>query len=137
MNRDDATVCSFVTIAELAHSGCMSSFRWNGGGDLKNRKWDTDLPTDSAVCLQQFDAILPMHCSLEEIITISLMHCIYVCSTLTQTQILMHVLCTYLDSRLPPHPKYPDGKTFTSQHFIQTPDKPGMHRQCVAIPVLF
>ena len=37
----------------------------------------------------------------------------------------MHVFCTYLDSRLPPHPKYPDGKTFTSQHFIQTPDKPG------------
>lgn len=27
----------------------MSSFRWNGGGDLKNRKWDTDLPTDCAV----------------------------------------------------------------------------------------
>lgn len=69
MNREDATVCSFVSLAELAHSGCMSSFRWNGGGDLKNRKWDTDLPTDSAVCLQQFDAILPMHCSLEEIIT--------------------------------------------------------------------
>lgn len=37
----------------------------------------------------------------------------------------MHVFCTYLDSRLPPHPKYPDGKTFTSQHFLQTPDKPG------------
>nr|XP_023657418.1 transmembrane protein 209 isoform X1 [Paramormyrops kingsleyae]XP_023657419.1 transmembrane protein 209 isoform X1 [Paramormyrops kingsleyae] len=73
-------------IKELAHGGCMSSFRWNGGGDLKGRKWDTDLPTDSAI--------------------------------------VMHVLCTYLDSRLPPHPKYPDGKTFTSQHFTQTPDKP-------------
>ncbi|XP_042562060.1 transmembrane protein 209 [Clupea harengus] len=73
-------------IKELAHSGCMSSFRWNGGGDIKNRKWDTDLPTDSVV--------------------------------------LMHVICTYLDSRLPPHPKYPDGKTFTSQHYCQTPDKP-------------
>uniref|UniRef100_A0A8C8CXE4 Transmembrane protein 209 n=1 Tax=Oncorhynchus tshawytscha TaxID=74940 RepID=A0A8C8CXE4_ONCTS len=73
-------------IKELAHSGCMSSFRWNRGGDLKARKWDTDLPSDCAI--------------------------------------LMHVLCTYLDSRLPPHPKYPDGKTFTSQHFTQTPDKP-------------
>uniref|UniRef100_A0A8C7TD29 Transmembrane protein 209 n=1 Tax=Oncorhynchus mykiss TaxID=8022 RepID=A0A8C7TD29_ONCMY len=73
-------------IKELAHSGCMSSFRWNRGGDLKARKWDTDLPSDCAI--------------------------------------LMHVLCTYLDSRLPPHPKYPDGKTFTSQHFSQTPDKP-------------
>ncbi|CAB1333734.1 unnamed protein product [Coregonus sp. 'balchen'] len=78
--------CSELQIGELAHSGCMSSFRWNRGGDLKARKWDTDLPSDCAI--------------------------------------LMHVLCTYLDSRLPPHPKYPDGKTFTSQHFTQTPDKP-------------
>lgn len=73
-------------VKELAHSGCMSSFRWNGGGDLKSRKWDTDLPTDCTI--------------------------------------LMHLVCTYLDSRLPPHPKYPDGKTFTSQHFSHTPDKP-------------
>uniref|UniRef100_A0A673YCC7 Transmembrane protein 209 n=1 Tax=Salmo trutta TaxID=8032 RepID=A0A673YCC7_SALTR len=78
--------CSELQIGELAHSGCMSSFRWNRGGDLKARKWDTDLPSDCAI--------------------------------------LTHVLCTYLDSRLPPHPKYPDGKTFTSQHFTQTPDKP-------------
>uniref|UniRef100_A0A672Z4H1 Transmembrane protein 209 n=1 Tax=Sphaeramia orbicularis TaxID=375764 RepID=A0A672Z4H1_9TELE len=78
-------------IKELAHSGCMSSFRWNGGGDLKNRKWDTDLPTDCAI--------------------------------------LMHVFCTYLDSRLPPHPKYPDGKTFTSQHFSHTPDKPDVTKE--------
>uniref|UniRef100_A0A8C5HWL9 Transmembrane protein 209 n=1 Tax=Gouania willdenowi TaxID=441366 RepID=A0A8C5HWL9_GOUWI len=78
-------------IKELAHSGCMSSFRWNRGGDLKNRKWDTDLPTDCAI--------------------------------------LMHVLCTYLDSRLPPHPKYPDGKTFTSQHFSHTPDKPDVTKE--------
>lgn len=42
-------VCS--ALSELAHSGCMSSFRWNNGGDLKNRKWDTDLPTDCAVSL--------------------------------------------------------------------------------------
>ncbi|KFQ75377.1 Transmembrane protein 209, partial [Phoenicopterus ruber ruber] len=73
-------------IKELSQGGCMSSFRWNRGGDFKGRKWDTDLPTDSAI--------------------------------------IMHVFCTYLDSRLPPHPKYPDGKTFTSQHFVQTPDKP-------------
>lgn len=39
----------------------------------------------------------------------------------------MHVFCTYLDSRLPPHPKYPDGKTFTAQHFSHTQDKPGKH----------
>uniref|UniRef100_A0A8C5PDT5 Transmembrane protein 209 n=1 Tax=Leptobrachium leishanense TaxID=445787 RepID=A0A8C5PDT5_9ANUR len=38
----------FERIKELSHGGCMSSFRWNAGGDLKGRKWDTDLPTDSA-----------------------------------------------------------------------------------------
>lgn len=55
----------------------------------------------------------------------------------------MHVLCTYLDSRLPPHPKYPDGKTFTSQHFTQTPDKPGKaerhntHRMDIVLLLFF
>lgn len=34
------------------------------------------------------------------------------------------MLCTYFDTRLPAQPKYPDGKTFTSQYFIKTPDKP-------------
>lgn len=53
------------------------------------------------------------------------------------TQIIMHVFCTYLDSRLPPHPKYPDGKTFTSQHFIQTPDKPGTGVHSVLPELLF
>uniref|UniRef100_A0A671VHA4 Transmembrane protein 209 n=1 Tax=Sparus aurata TaxID=8175 RepID=A0A671VHA4_SPAAU len=83
--------CPELQIGELAHSGCMSSFRWNSGGDLKNRKWDTDLPSDCAI--------------------------------------LMHVFCTYLDSRLPPHPKYPDGKTFTAQHFSHTPDKPDVTKE--------
>lgn len=39
-------------------------------------------------------------------------------------QLVMHLFCCYLDSRLPAHPKYPDGKSFTSQHFVKTPDKP-------------
>ncbi|XP_062248502.1 transmembrane protein 209-like [Platichthys flesus] len=73
-------------IKELAHNGCMSAFRWNRGGDRRNKKWDIHLPTDSAI--------------------------------------LMHMLCTYLDRRLPPDPKYPDGKTFTSQHFTHYQDKP-------------
>lgn len=38
--------------AELSQGGCMSSFRWNRGGDFKGRKWDTDLPTDAAVSLE-------------------------------------------------------------------------------------
>lgn len=41
---------NFTFVApELSQGGCMSSFRWNRGGDFKGRKWDTDLPTDSAV----------------------------------------------------------------------------------------
>ncbi|KAM6095563.1 transmembrane protein 209-like isoform 1-T4 [Chlamydotis macqueenii] len=47
----------------------------------------------------------------------------------TDSSIIMHVFCTYLDSRLPPHPKYPDGKTFTSQHFIQTPHQPDISNE--------
>lgn len=49
-------------------------------------------------------------------------------------QIVMHALCTYMDSRLPPHPKYPDRKTFTSQHFMQTPEKPSkLNEACTHI----
>ncbi|XP_064485050.1 transmembrane protein 209-like isoform X2 [Ornithodoros turicata] len=43
----------------------------------------------------------------------------------TDCALVLHILCTYLDSRLPPDPRYPDGKTFTSQFFSKTPDKPG------------
>ncbi|XP_064632770.1 transmembrane protein 209-like [Lineus longissimus] len=47
----------------------------------------------------------------------------------TDAAIVMHAFCTYLDSRLPPHPKYPDGKTFTSQHFLKAPDKPNIKKK--------
>ncbi|XP_032810333.1 transmembrane protein 209 isoform X1 [Petromyzon marinus] len=78
-------------IKDLADGGCMSAFRWNGGGDYRGRKWDADLPTDAVM--------------------------------------VMHMLCTYLDSRLPPNPRYPDGKTFTSQHFQRSPNKPDASSQ--------
>ncbi|XP_002730812.1 transmembrane protein 209-like [Saccoglossus kowalevskii] len=78
-------------LAELSQGGCMSDFRWNGGGDYRGRKWDHDLPTDCVI--------------------------------------LQHLLCTYLDSQLPPHPKYPDGKTFTNQYFMKTPDKPDLKKK--------
>ncbi|KAH9363327.1 hypothetical protein HPB48_006433 [Haemaphysalis longicornis] len=42
----------------------------------------------------------------------------------TDSAIVLHLLCTYLDSRLPPDPRFPDGKTFTSQFFHKTPNKP-------------
>ncbi|XP_013385276.1 transmembrane protein 209 [Lingula anatina] len=47
----------------------------------------------------------------------------------TDCAIVMHALCSYMDSRLPPHPKYPDGKTFTSEHFIKTPTKPNLTKK--------
>ena len=37
----------------------------------------------------------------------------------------MHVFCTYMDSRLPADPRFPDGRIFTGLHFLKTPDKPG------------
>uniref|UniRef100_H2ZHC4 Transmembrane protein 209 n=1 Tax=Ciona savignyi TaxID=51511 RepID=H2ZHC4_CIOSA len=42
----------------------------------------------------------------------------------TDSELIMHVFCSYLDWHLPAHPRYPDGKTFTSQYFVRTPDKP-------------
>ncbi|XP_014669607.1 PREDICTED: transmembrane protein 209-like [Priapulus caudatus] len=73
-------------IRELGSGGCMSEYRWNGGGSFKGKPWDEHLISDAGI--------------------------------------VMHMLCTYLDGRLPPHPKYPDGRTFTSQYFVKTPDKP-------------
>lgn len=44
----------------------------------------------------------------------------------TDAALVMHLYCCYLDSRLPVQPRFPDGKSFTSQHFVKTPDKPGL-----------
>lgn len=108
----------------------MSSFRWNSGGDLKNRKWDTDLPTDCAVGLYtDVTYHLQQLTLLEKLqkVTLKVPGGVleYDDDFFLPHQIIVHVFCTYLDSRLPPHPKYPDGKTFTAQHFSHTQDKPG------------
>uniref|UniRef100_A0A8C5NY78 Transmembrane protein 209 n=1 Tax=Jaculus jaculus TaxID=51337 RepID=A0A8C5NY78_JACJA len=50
--------CPELQIGELSQGGCMSSFRWNRGGDFKGRKWDTDLPTDSAGRNNMFHTLL-------------------------------------------------------------------------------
>ncbi|XP_030842845.1 transmembrane protein 209-like [Strongylocentrotus purpuratus] len=47
----------------------------------------------------------------------------------TDCVLVLHALCTYLDSCLPPHPKHPDGKIFTDQYFMKTPDKPDLKRE--------
>lgn len=82
-------------LKELAKSGCMSEFHWNGGGNFKGKSWSDHLPTDCAI--------------------------------------VMHVFCTYMDSRLPPDPHYPDGKTFTSQYFKKTPDKLDINKDTLCI----
>ncbi|XP_001636404.2 transmembrane protein 209 isoform X2 [Nematostella vectensis] len=45
------------------------------------------------------------------------------------SQIVMHLFCTYMDSRLPADPRFPDGRTFTGLHFLKTPDKPADARK--------
>ncbi|XP_064604639.1 transmembrane protein 209-like [Liolophura sinensis] len=46
----------------------------------------------------------------------------------TDAALIAHLFCTYLDSLLPADPKYLDGKTFTSQYFLKTPDKPNLKK---------
>ncbi|XP_063241850.1 transmembrane protein 209 isoform X1 [Bacillus rossius redtenbacheri] len=83
-------------IKELAKGGCMSEFKWNGGGTLNGKPWEDHLPTDSAI--------------------------------------VMHLLATYLDSQLPPVPQNPDGRPFTSQHFVKVPDKPPKNKN---VPIIY
>lgn len=40
-------------------------------------------------------------------------------------QIVLHLLCTYLDSHLPLSPLSPDGRPFSSHYLLKYPDKPG------------
>lgn len=40
-----------VFYAELGSGGCMSTFKWNSGGNFKGKVWEENLPTDSAVSL--------------------------------------------------------------------------------------
>ncbi|KAK8778323.1 hypothetical protein V5799_020331 [Amblyomma americanum] len=51
----------------------------------------------------------------------------------TDAAIVLHLLCTYLNSRLPPDPRFPDGKTFTSQFFYKSPNKPPASKDTLCI----
>lgn len=51
----------------------------------------------------------------------------------TDSALVTHFLCTYLDARLPPHPNHPDGKTFTNQWFVKDPDKPVLGKESLYI----
>ena len=39
-------------------------------------------------------------------------------------QLIMHLLATYLDSQLPPVAKHAEGRPFSSQYLVKTPDRP-------------
>nr|CAD7589196.1 unnamed protein product [Timema genevievae] len=78
-------------IRELAKGGCISEFRWNGGGNFHGKPWEDHLPTDSDV--------------------------------------VMHLLATYLDTQLPPVPQNPDSRPFTSQYLVKAPDNPPKDRK--------
>lgn len=41
----------------------------------------------------------------------------------TDSAIVIHVLCCYLDAFLPPEPHFPEGKPFSSKYFKKTPEK--------------
>lgn len=38
-------------ISELARGGCMSEFKWSGGGHYNGKDWDDSLPTDCAIIM--------------------------------------------------------------------------------------
>ncbi|XP_072388155.1 transmembrane protein 209 isoform X1 [Diabrotica undecimpunctata] len=40
-----------MRIRDLAKGGCMSEFKWNGGGKYNGKEWDESLPTDCAVVM--------------------------------------------------------------------------------------
>ena len=44
-------LCDLVFLAELAGGGCLSVYRWNGGGTWKGTAWNQDLPSDPQVPL--------------------------------------------------------------------------------------
>ncbi|GFR11367.1 transmembrane protein 209 [Trichonephila clavata] len=41
----------------------------------------------------------------------------------TDSALVMHILCCYLDAHLPPDPHFPEGKPFTSKYFKKIPEK--------------
>jgi len=67
------------------------------GGSLRNFKWDEGGMLNGKAWTQE----LP-----------------------TDTQLIVHLFCTYFDTHLPTNPRYPNGKSFTGLHFLKTPDKP-------------
>lgn len=51
----------------------------------------------------------------------------------TDAAVIMHLIATYLDSQLLPLPHHPDGRPFTTHHFIRSPEKPPKGRNALII----
>ena len=47
---------------------------------------------------------------------------------ITDSELIMHLFCVFFDLHLPNDPRYPDGKYFTKEFFVKTPDKPRMSK---------
>ncbi|XP_074609702.1 transmembrane protein 209-like isoform X1 [Acropora palmata] len=52
---------------------------------------------------------------------------------LADSQLVLRMFCTYMDSRLPADPTFPDRRTFTGLHFLKTPDKPDARKSDLCI----
>lgn len=44
----------------LAKGGSMSEFKWNSGGSHNGKEWDSSLPTDSAVYIENYIKIFSL-----------------------------------------------------------------------------
>ena len=51
----------------------------------------------------------------------------------TDSALVTHIFCCYMDSRLPPHPRHPDGRTFTNQYFVKAPEKPRLEKDSLQL----
>jgi len=70
----------------LASGTCLINYNWNSGGNLDDRKWSNDFPTDS--------------------------------------QLVMHVFCTFMDEKVVPISTSTKDHPFTLQHFMKAPADP-------------
>ncbi|KAA3672349.1 uncharacterized protein DEA37_0003200 [Paragonimus westermani] len=91
-------------LRELSRGGCLEEFRWDSGSRSSCWPWKEHLPNDSLVS-----------------------------DFMARRHILLHMFCTYMDARMPPHPKCLTGRVFSQLCVVRHPDKPGTSFMCFAI----
>ena len=60
-------------LADLNAGGCLSEFRWSGGGQYKGKPWAEHLPTDASVSDSRQRSI---HTQISDTSTVCLTHAI-------------------------------------------------------------